>query len=106
MMWTPEGQEKYNRERQRHYRKANPDKCRAHYLLRDAVKRGEVAIPKLCSRCGRNPTRLHAHHADYSKPLDVEWLCPTCHYNLHHPGCPRCRPYRFKPMVSKWRSHL
>jgi hypothetical protein len=22
---------------------------------------------------------LHAHHPDVAKPLDVEWLCPTCH---------------------------
>ena len=105
-MWTIEQQKRYDRERQRRYRRENPDKVKAHRLLREAVKLGKVNLPKYCSKCGRNPGKLYAHHADYAKPLDVEWLCPTCHNNLHHPGCPRCRPRRFKPMVSRWRSHL
>jgi hypothetical protein len=24
-----------------------------------------------------------AHHSDYSKPLDIEWLCNSCHERLH-----------------------
>lgn len=24
-----------------------------------------------------------AHHDDYSKPLEVRWLCPS-HHKLHH----------------------
>jgi hypothetical protein len=31
--------------------------------------------------CGR--TRSHAHHDDYSKPLDVIWLCSTHHRSRH-----------------------
>src|ERR1039458_7338116 len=30
-----------------------------------------------CEVCGAQPAE--AHHEDYSKPLDVEWLCPTHH---------------------------
>jgi hypothetical protein len=27
--------------------------------------------------------RLEAHHTDYSRPLEVEWLCVSCHRNHH-----------------------
>lgn len=34
-----------------------------------------------CSVCGA--TRGEAHHDDYSKPLDVVWLCRTHHWARH-----------------------
>ena len=33
--------------------------------------------------CGRS-TQLEAHHKDYNKPLDVDWICKNCHENRHH----------------------
>jgi hypothetical protein len=50
--------------------------------LRDAVRAGTV-VPKPCERCGE--TRVHGHHDDYSKPLDVRWLCRK-HHDEHHKG--------------------
>ena len=35
-----------------------------------------------CERCG-SEVNIHAHHEDYSRPLDVIWLCRTCH-GLRH----------------------
>lgn len=26
---------------------------------------------------------MQGHHPDYSKPLEVEWLCPRCHGARH-----------------------
>lgn len=26
---------------------------------------------------------MQAHHEDYSKPLDVQWLCMACHRGAH-----------------------
>jgi len=34
-----------------------------------------------CAVCGA--LKVHGHHGDYSKPLDVVWLCPPHHRQLH-----------------------
>ena len=62
--------------------KRDPFKRRAAVILNRAVKRGDVSKPKLCQGCGWLG-RLQGHHDDYSKPLDVEWLCSICH-GLRH----------------------
>jgi hypothetical protein len=38
-------------------------------------------IARPCLICGASPT--HAHHADHDKPLDVVFLCPKHHAQLH-----------------------
>ena len=49
-------------------------------ILRRALRHGEISrLP--CERCG-HPRSL-AHHEDYSKPLEVIWLCATHHRRLH-----------------------
>jgi len=46
-------------------------------------------LPKPCEDCGQKhsprpgETKLHAHHEDYAKPLEVVWLCPRCHRARH-----------------------
>lgn len=62
--------------------KIDPEKERARKTLRDAVRCGNVPKASACEDCGAT-TRLHGHHADYSKPLVVRWLCPPCHGKLH-----------------------
>lgn len=82
---TPAGRERakgYNKK----WRENNSDKRAAHILLRSAVKRGDLIRPDKCTSCGSPPygkKGLHAHHWDYSKPLDVLWLCPKCHFEEH-----------------------
>ena len=58
----------------------NTEAYRAHYLVSNAVRDGRLS-KEPCLFCGA--TRVHAHHRDYSKPLEVIWLCPQCHHRLH-----------------------
>ncbi len=39
--------------------------------------------PDICSDCGAVDVVIHGHHEDYSKPLEVIWLCVSCHMKLH-----------------------
>ncbi len=60
----------------------NPDKVRAHRLVRSAIRRGELVRPDVCDCCGERG-RVQAHHDDYTKPLSVRWLLPKCHIREH-----------------------
>lgn len=50
---------------------------RARRKLWQAIQSGKVQKPEHCELCNR--TDISGHHTDYSRPLDVTWLC---HY--HH----------------------
>lgn len=54
----------------------------AHNAVAHALRTGRLVRPSTCSRCGRR-CKPDAHHADYRKPLDVEWLCRRCHNRAH-----------------------
>jgi len=61
----------------------HPEKRRAQnivggHLARGSLKRGP------CEREGATCRgRVHAHHDDYSKPLEVRWLCALHHREVH-----------------------
>jgi len=55
-----------------------PEKYKARWALQYAVRSGKVIKPKFCSSCGVEG-KIQGHHHDYSKPLDVIWLCKKCH---------------------------
>ncbi len=76
---TKEGRLARNRYMQK-YRHANPDKGVAHSIVRSAIKAGTL-LRRPCEVCGE--VRVDAHHEDYSKPLDVTWLCHTHHLARH-----------------------
>lgn len=60
---------------------ANPIKIIAHGILNRAIAKGEV-VREPCRVCDTTHN-VWGHHEDYTKPLDVLWLCPTHHKALH-----------------------
>lgn len=59
---------------------------RARYAVRRAIQKGDLHRDP-CAVCGR--TELYgkpvdAHHEDYTRPLDVIWLCRFHHVQLHN----------------------
>jgi hypothetical protein len=54
-------------------------KRRAMSIVAQAIKDGRLERPDACSNCGDRWCRIHGHHEDYDKPLEVMWLCSRCH---------------------------
>lgn len=69
-----------------------PEKLAANQMVLAAVKSGELIRPERCEQC-RKSKFIHGHHPDYSKPLEVEWLCTACHASRHSPTDKRKRFY-------------
>lgn len=65
-----------------HWRGQNSDKVKAHKEIYRALRAGEI-VEKSCEKCGAQ--KAEAHHPDYTKPLDVEWLCRRHHAAVHYP---------------------
>lgn len=61
----------------------NPHKRKAEIAANNAMRSGKLLRKTVCELCGVIPSRIHKHHADYSKPLSVTWLCPKCHGKQH-----------------------
>lgn len=60
----------------------HPEKFNARCAVAYNVRVGHIIKPNQCSTCGKN-VKIEAHHNDYSKRLDVKWLCRVCHQDLH-----------------------
>lgn len=73
---------KPERAAKRRWTRENAEKRAAHKAVEYAVLRGDLMRPDRCQRCPR-ADHIQAHHDDYSRPLDVMWLCPMCHRVRH-----------------------
>lgn len=66
---------------QKRMKERNPEKTKARNAVSNAVRDGRLH-KKPCKICGA--TKVQAHHHDYLKPLDVEWLCFKHHREHEH----------------------
>lgn len=57
-----------------------PERKKAVVAVNNAVRDGRL-FKKPCEHCGAE--RVTGHHPDYSKPLEVVWLCQPCHKKEH-----------------------
>ena len=55
-------------------------KIKARSAVQHAISKNEIQ-KEPCAVCG-NP-KVQGHHEDYSKPLDVVWLCTRHHADRH-----------------------
>lgn len=77
---TATGKEAGNRAKKK-WAEQNPEKRAANIILGNAIRDGRIKkMP--CELCG-SEHRIHGHHEDYSKPLDVRWFCGK-HHTEHH----------------------
>jgi len=79
-----------HKERVNVIKKRSNKKCPGRYKARE-ICHNAITSNKLtkqpCVVCGK--TEVEAHHSDYTKPLDVDWLCKK-HHSLWHK---HCKPY-------------
>lgn len=64
------------------YRAIHPERMAIYDAVAHAIKKGVLVKPNRCQKCGSDK-RIEGHHKDYSKPLEVEWLCSRCHRIEH-----------------------
>jgi len=63
------------------YRSRNPEKKKAHAVLRHSLGSGQIKKSS-CEICGSDKG-ICGHHEDYNRPLDVNWFCDSCHRLWH-----------------------
>lgn len=78
--WQANNRLKSN-ERMYKYARLNLEKKRARAKVYYALKTGKIIKPDTCSECGGHG-EIQADHHDYSLPMDVRWLCRSCHQNV------------------------
>ena len=67
-------------------------KRRASRATSNAIRDGRLRRPIVCSDCSKQ-CKPEAHHDDYTRPLEVRWLCRSCHVKFHK------RTSRAEPML-------
>lgn len=73
----------YSRLSRKKYSQLTPEqraKSNARATAGVAVRRGKLKVQP-CEKCGAS--NAEKHHDDYSKPLEIRWLCRGCHMEHH-----------------------
>ena len=79
---------------QKKWREENKDRVSAHGKVARAIRAGKLVRPNKCERCGRSDMTIDAAHKDYSKPLEVMWLCKRCHRIVDNSPVFRVREFK------------
>jgi hypothetical protein len=93
----------------RHHSPVDPAKYVARYMTKAAIRSGRLVRPGACDVCGL-ACRPDSHHDDYNRPLEIRWLCESCHKKVHRKEdpaaafCPSCQ--RLKERVEQLQQAL
>lgn len=99
--WREENREEYNQWRCNHrkgkgaskfkqnlerYKSKHPEKVKAKYLVKNAIRNGVLVKPTCCTICNKSfpKSKIHGHHENYDEPLEVIWACYICHSKIHN----------------------
>jgi hypothetical protein len=69
------------------YNERWPMKYAAKVITGNAIRDGILTRAESCEVCG-STDRIEGHHDDYTKPLEVRWLCCKCHVDWHKKNKP------------------
>lgn len=58
------------------------ERKRAYRMVHSLKKKLLITPPKECPLC-KVKGRIIAHHDDYTKPLEIKWMCVRCHMFEH-----------------------
>ncbi|HFO4232521.1 TPA: hypothetical protein ACHJ1X_001658 [Escherichia coli] len=88
--WVKRNEERlkeYRRKYHEDYKERNKAELKARSKLSNAIMDGKILRPNKCDRCGKKCTP-DGHHWNYAYPLNVIWLCRSCHKIVHFKfGC-------------------
>lgn len=70
------------RESRRENRNGSSMKFLAQSKINNLQRSGRLSSPYVCEQC-HVVGQIDAHHDDYSKPLEIRWLCRRCHQRYH-----------------------
>lgn len=76
---------KYKADSKKYRASINGYKSLVRNVTFKAIQQG-LLVKKPCEVCGTTE-KVEAHHDDYTKPLEVRWLCKT-HHQEHHKNNP------------------
>lgn len=74
----------------------------ARYETLRAVRNGVLIKPDHCEVCGKKSVKIDMHHKDYTKPLDIVWVCKQCHHEIHASMYPNREILHVTESQNKW----
>lgn len=69
------------------YNERYPMRRYSRVIVGNALQNGSLVKPEICETCSSS-RKIEAHHDDYTKPLNVRWLCEDCHKEWHRHNDP------------------
>ena len=68
------------RENYKKYKDKHPKIKTAHQVIKNEIRSGRL-LKQSCESCGAKVAQCH--HDNYDNPLDIRWLCDSCHRVWH-----------------------